>query len=551
MARACGISPITATILRARGYDTQAAILAFLTPEPARLHDPNLLPDIAPAVDRLQTAIADKEPMMVFGDYDVDGITSTAMTMRLLRSLGANAEACIPERADGYGLSVAAVEAAHARGIKLILTVDNGIAAVEAVRRAGELGIDVIITDHHEPGPELPAALAVINPKRADSRYPFRELCGCGVAFKVMLALLQSKWPQHVDSFVEKFVDLVAIATIADCVPLVDENRILAYAGLQRLARTKKPGLQALMRSASIAPDKPLGGRHVSFRLAPRLNAVGRMAFAKQGLQLLLSTDLIECDALALEIEGHNRARQDLTTRMTEEAHRKVSEEVDLECDPMIVLAKEDWPHGLVGLVASRLVDAYARPVMILSIHNGTARGSGRSVGGFDLGQVLDATRDLLISGGGHQAACGLTLETANIEEFRERALDCASEFLDPDDLVPITLADCEVAGGDITAQLVSDLEKLEPCGQANGEPLLLLRNARIADVRQMGQSNEHVKWKLQVDGAQLEAVWWRPGDKARGLSAGSTVDLCFAPELNHWNGNVRVQLVVKEAWGV
>lgn len=548
LAAALGIAPITATVLRARGYSSQSSVQQFLDPALTGLHDPTTLPDIAPAIARLQRAIVGNEPFLIFGDYDVDGITSTAMLTRTLRALGAHVEARIPERADGYGLSIAAVEAAAARGQKLILTADNGIRALEAAQRARELGIDLIITDHHEPGPELPDALAVINPKRADSTYPFHELCGCGVAFKVMLGLLLAHWPKAAASFTQKFADLVALATIADCVPLVDENRILAYAGLQRLGQSKKPGLQALLRSAGITADeRGLCGRHISFRLAPRLNAAGRMASAAQGLQLLLSTDAAECETLAFEIETHNRARQQSTEEMTLEAMLKVRDEVDLDCDPMIVLAHEGWSHGLVGLVASRLVESYGRPTILLAIHNGTARGSGRSIQGFDLGCVLDAARDLLLSGGGHQAACGLSLETHRIEEFRERVLDCASDRLDPEDLVPTLEADCEVRATDITAQLVRDLEKLEPCGQANGEPLFMLCGARIQDGRQMGQNNEHVKWKLQAENQQLEAVWWRPGQRAKEFGQGSTVDLCFAPELNHWNGNTRIQLVVKE----
>lgn len=550
VAKECEISPVTAAILRARGYATASEVRAFLEPDRSGLQDPFDLPDIKPAIARLYRAIQDKEPFLVFGDYDVDGITSTAMLVRSLERLGAQVTPRIPERRDGYDLSMQAVEDAHTRGIGLILTADCGIRAFGAVERARELGIDVIITDHHEPdGHNLPNALAVINPKRDDSVYGFRELCGCGVAFKLMQALLEEHWPKYSAGFAAKYIEFVALATIADCMPLEGENRILAREGLYRLATTKKVGLQALMQIARIQPSgDSLTGKHVSFGLAPRLNSAGRFDFAIKGLQLLMSSDESTCSRLAGELEEFNRERQNVTNKMLREATELLHREVDLTSDCAIILAGHNWSRGMVGLVASRMVERYARPAIVLGIHEGLVRGSGRSTANFDMGCVLDATRHLLHGGGGHKGACGVHFDQMNFDEFRDIALKCANERLSIADLMPTVQADCAVDGGDLSPMLVRDLEKLEPCGKGNAEPVLVLENAQIVDGKSMGEGGVHLKWKIKAGDRQFEAVWWRPGEKAMGFGIGKRIDLCFVPELNFWNGNTTLQLNIKEA---
>jgi single-stranded-DNA-specific exonuclease len=550
LARACGLTPVTTAILRVRGYTSVEAINAFLDPDTSGLHDPFGLPDINVAIARLHQAITDKEPFLVFGDYDVDGVTSTAMLVRSLERLGATVHAQIPERRDGYDLSLQAVEAAHERGVRLILTADCGIRAFAAVERARELGIDVIVTDHHEPdGDNLPAALAVVNPKRGDSQYGFRELCGCGVAFKVMQALLEQHWPKYLDGFTDKYVEFVALATIADCMPLEDENRILAREGLRRLATTRKVGLQALMQSARVQlTSDSLTGRHVSFGLAPRINSAGRFDSALKALQLLMSAEQSTCERLAGELEEHNRERQGIVLKMMREATELLQQSVDLNRDCAIVVAGQNWSRGMVGLVASRLVEKYSRPTVVLSLKDGLARGSGRSIEGFDMGCILDSTRHLLRSGGGHAGACGVHFDEQHLDEFRSKALSCAGERLQIGELLPTVEADCWVTGEDLTPQLVRDLEKLEPCGKGNSEALLALRDVQIADGRSIGQDGVHLKWRIKAGNRQFDAVWWRPGDKAMGFGIGKRVDLCFVPELNTWNGNTTLQLNIKEA---
>lgn len=556
LAAECNVSPALITILRGREYSTPKEIECFLHPDESCLHDPFTLPDIEPALTRLHRAITQKEKILVFGDYDVDGITSAALLVRALKALKADVECVIPERHEGYGLSTLAVEDAAARGVKLIFSADCGISAVEPARRARELGVDLIISDHHEPAKTesgkdiIPDAIAVINPKREDSNYGFRELSGCGVAFKILMALLQRHWPQHAASFHDKFVELVGLAAVADCVPLQDENRFLAREGLRALATTNKSGLKSLIQSSGLKiKNGMLTGRNVGFMLAPRLNAAGRVDSARKGLELLLSTDGAECEALAEELEGLNKLRQEMTSRVMHEAFARVYENSDLQKEAIIVVAGGGWPHGIIGLVASRLVEKFARPAIVLGIEeNGIAKGSGRSVEKFDLTQIIESTRDLTTSGGGHAMACGLALPSENIEAFRQRAIEAANAQLKVADLARVVKADCEVEGDDITPQLVRDLELFEPCGIGNPSASLLLKNVVLVSGKAIGKESQHLKWSLRAGGRSYEAVWWSPGEAANGFVPGCKVDICFVPEFNEWNGNVTVQFLLKAA---
>lgn len=556
IAAQCNVSPVIAAILRTRGLHSPAEIEEFLRPDARSLRDPFGLPDMEAAVDRLQLAIEGRQPILIFGDYDVDGVTSTALLVRTLKALKANVEWAIPEREDGYGLSVQAVETAAEQGIELIISADCGITSFEPAARARELGIDLIITDHHEPAREdgrelLPGAVAVVNPKRADSRYGFRELSGCGVAFKLLQALLLKYAPQHSESFQNRYIDLVGLSTVADCVPLLDENRYLTQLGLRALATSKKLGVQALIEASGLKiQNGTLSGRNVGFVLAPRLNAAGRVASPERALQLLLSSDAHECKELAQELEELNRERQEWTTRVIHEAITRVYKTVDLENERILVIAGTDWPHGIIGLAASRLVERFCRPAIILSVgsEDGTAKGSGRSYADFDLTKLLEHTKHLLEGGGGHQAACGLSLKAENIEAFQAAASELASQLLTPEQLAPVVAPDCEVFGEELTPQLVDDLALLEPCGIENPEATLLVRNAEIIDGKAIGKESVHLKWHLQVGGRKIEALWWSPGERADGFAVGQTVDLCVVPELNIWNNIEKVQLIIKAA---
>ncbi len=542
------ISPVASAVMRARGIENVNQMQRFLDIEEAR-NDPFDLPDIEAAIERLHRAIESREPILIFGDYDVDGVTSTAMMQRSLALLGANVEAIVPEREDGYGLSVRAVEAAHARGFGLILTVDNGVTAFAALERAQKLGIEVIVTDHHEPAETLPPALAIVNPKRSDSQYPFRELCGCAVAYKVMLAYLERYQPRHAAGFAERYSDFVALATIADCMPLYGENRLLAHEGLRQLAATKKAGLRALMESAGVRIENAtLNGTQVGFFMAPRLNAAGRFNRATLSLQLLLAKDAASGQELAAQLEAHNRRRQEITTDMHRQAADLMFQSSDLDRDCAVVVAGENWPLGMVGLLASRLVEKHGRPAIVLGVDGEMARGSGRSIDGFDLGHILKATRDIIQGGGGHAGACGVHLSTDRVEEFRARVLECTGSHLTQDDFLGRVEPDCVVESDDLTPLLASDLAMLEPCGKGNPEALLAVTNARIQDGRNIGKTGTHLKWQVQIGARVFDALWWSPGDRANGFGIGKPIDLCFSPQLNHFNGQTKLQLIIKAA---
>ena len=540
-----GINPICAAILRARGHKTAEAIEEFFAPHPGLLRDCADLPDIEVAIDRLWRAITDREPILIFGDYDVDGITSTALLVRSLQKLGAQVSYRLPERDEGYGLTVEVIDDAAKQKIALVLTADCGITAVAAARRAREVGIDLIITDHHEPDAELPDAVAVVNPKRADSRYEFTGLSGCGVAYKVMSALLKRYQPAAFSSFSERYLDLVALSTIADCVPLHDENRYLVARGLHNLYGTRKKGLRALIESAAIRDKGFYVGGDVAFRLAPRLNAAGRLDSPTLALRLLLSNDEAECASLAAQIEALNGQRRTDTEVALLEAQELVEREANLGDDRLLIAAGRGWRRGVVGLIAAKLVDCYHRPAFALNVENGHAHGSGRSHAEFDLHALLDSTRDLIVSGGGHAGACGLTVETAKLPLFREQALDYAAQKLEMKDLVPRQTADCEAPGRDVTLELAQELMKLEPCGSGNHSPVLLLRGARLQTMWPLKE--EHSKGRLMTDGQSIEWIWWRSADRREAFEKGDSVDCIFVPEVNEYRGQTSLQLVIKD----
>lgn len=557
LASSLHISPVCAAILRSRGMHTLEAVEAYFAPHPGLLRDPNALPDIEKAVARLARALKGGEQILVFGDYDVDGITSTALVVRTLKALGGRVSYRLPERHEGYGLSLQAIEDAKAQGFSLLFTADCGITAIEEVRRARELGLDVVISDHHECSSELPDALAIVNPKRPDSAYGFTGLSGCGVAFKVMQALLAETNPRALASFEEKFVDLVALSTIADCVPLCDENRYLAYVGLKRLYETRRKGLLALINNASLphllaAPSRDgrkqrarWSGRDVSFGLAPRLNAAGRLASPTLALRLLLSDDAQECADLAAEIEELNQVRKGRTESAMLEASESVEREFDADKDKLVVASGTGWHRGVVGLVASKLVEKYGRPAFALGVEQEHAHGSGRTCADFDLHALVEATRPLLTSGGGHAAACGLSLESRNIPQFKRAALEFAGDKLSSDDLIPRLVADCEVEARDLDLKLALQLAQMEPCGTKNEAPVLLLYGARLAAIRSM--NGGHSRGKLALDGREFDWVWWRSQERLGEFRHDELVDCLFVPEVNEWQGRTSLQLAIKD----
>jgi single-stranded-DNA-specific exonuclease len=530
LAEALGISWITASVLVRRGYGDPEAARAFLAAEPPR-HDPDLLGDTAAACERLRAAIAAGERICVHGDYDVDGICATALAVICLRELGANVDWHLPSRFDeGYGLSGHTLARLSRDGVDLVLTVDCGITAVAEVEEAGALGLDVIVTDHHRPGETLPDCPIVAT---RPSRYPFPELCGTGVAYKLLGAL---------GADVDRHLDLVALATIADVVPLLDENRALASAGLRSLARTQKPGLQALMRAARVDAAAVDTGA-VGFRLAPRINAAGRLGHPGAALELLLTDDRDEAFRLASRLEELNRERQMVEDRILRAAVAKVEESSENERSRRAyVLAGEDWHEGVIGIVASRLVERFNRPVVLIAGGDELWKGSGRSVPAFDLHAGLGACSAHLVRFGGHRAAAGLSIRPENVEEFSRAFAAYAEEHLVDEDLRPVTHVDGVLPPKTMpTLELCEELAKLAPFGLGNPEVTLLAESCELRDVSAVGDG-KHLRFRVRQGGA----IAFGLGAQLDRFRTGQRFDVAFRLQANHWNGTVAPQLVVR-----
>lgn len=538
LSRELGILPVTAQVLYNRGLCTPDQARTFLTAGRDQILDPFLLKDMDRAVGLIRRQIADDRPIMVYGDYDVDGVTGTTILVLALRALGARVEYYIPDRfSEGYGLNPAALAEIRDRGIDFILSVDTGVSAVAEAKAARELGITLVVSDHHEPGAELPDVPALINPKRRDCTYPFKGLSGVGVAFKLALALeAPNVW---------ELLDIVALGTIADMVPLLGENRAMVREGLEALGRTRRPGLRALMGVAAIR--EPVTATHIAFALAPRINALGRMGSAMTGVELMITDDPDRARTLALHLDSENRSRQEVEAAILEEALQQAERQDPAERSHVLVLAGEGWHHGVVGICASRVLEAYHRPAILLSIDGDEVRGSARSIPAFHLHRALTQVADLFIKFGGHAAAAGMTLKRReDIPVLRERLNRIAAAWLQPEDLVPELRVDARVRLGEVSEKLLAELQSLQPHGIGNPQPILAVTGTAVLESRTMGREQQHLK--LLVGGSSLlpmEAVGWNMAP-ARP-SAGAEVRLAFWPEWDTYNGRNRLRLTVKD----
>ncbi len=533
LAEALEISWVTASVLVRRGYGDPEAARAFLAAEPPR-HDPALLGDTAAACERIRAAIAAGERICVHGDYDVDGICATALAVTCLRELGANVDWHLPSRFDeGYGVSGQTLARLAADGVDLVLTVDCGITAHVEVEEAKRLGLDVIVTDHHRPAETLPDCPIVAT---RPSAYPFPELCGTGVVYKLLGAL---------GADVDRHLDLVALATIADVVPLLDENRALASAGLRALARTQKPGLQALMRAARVDPAIVDTGA-VGFRLAPRINAAGRLGHPGAALELLLTADREEASRLAARLEELNRERQQVEERILREAVAKVEDwPEEQQRRRAYVLAGADWHEGVIGIVASRLVERFNRPVVMIAGGEDAWKGSGRSVAAFDLHAGLAACAEHLERFGGHRAAAGLSIRPENVEAFARAFAAHAEEHLVDEDLRPVTHVDAVIPARTVpTLDLCDELAKLAPFGLGNPEVTLLAESCELRDVATVGDG-KHLRFRVRAGGA----IAFGLGAQADRFRVERRFDVAFRLQANHWNGTVAPQLVVRRVF--
>jgi single-stranded-DNA-specific exonuclease len=548
LAAALNVAPAVARLLCQRGLGDPELAARFLNPSLDHLHDPMLLADMGLAVERLMAAIARKERIAIHGDYDVDGITSTVILRRALEMLGADVVHFIPERMkDGYGLQPAAIERLHADGVALVVSVDCGIRGADAGRRARELGVDLIITDHHEPDAELPPALAVINPKRHDCSYPDKHLAGVGVALKLVQALCLRAGRE---SWLPGFVKVAAIGTLADVVPLVGENRVIAKIGLDLLTRgPHKVGLRALIDVSGLA-GKTIDSYHIAFLLAPRVNAAGRMSTPDIATRLLLASDEAlseEVRALALQLDGENVRRQEEEAEILAAAKKIVQTDPEIGAPSVIVVAGDGWHRGVIGIVASKLVDAFHRPAIVLSVEDGIAHGSCRSIPQFDMLGALERCGHLFIRFGGHRQAAGLTLEASRIKALRAAVNGVADETIGPDDLMPRLRIDADLSFRAITGDVASGVAALAPFGAGNPRPVFAARRVEIVDGPRM-LKERHLKMALKQDGRIFRAVAWRAAERHDYLAAHkAAVDVAFSLEQNQYNGETYVELTLAD----
>jgi single-stranded-DNA-specific exonuclease len=531
-------------LLVRRGFADPVAARDFLRPRMEMIASPHQLADASRAADRVAQAIRQHETIFVHGDYDVDGMSSTAILTRVLRTLGARVVPWVPHRmTDGYDLGARGVAEAQRAGARLVITCDCGTSAHDAVRTLMLSGIDVIVTDHHLPGQGLPPAFAVVNPQRPDCPSPDKDLAGAGVAYKVALAVCEAM--QASPRIAHEQLDLVALATIADVAQLRGENRVLVRYGLKLLQAQSHPGLSALMRAAAIDPATLTAGR-VGYALAPRLNAVGRVADAKRGVELLLTEDTDTANALARELEELNRARRALDEQVLSDALRQV-DACDLQQSFGFVLAQQGWHPGVIGVVASRVVEQTGRPTILVALEDGIGKGSGRSTGKFDLHAALTACSPHLQRYGGHRVAAGLTVTEENLPSFRDAFAEIARTQLTPDDLVSTVRIDWTVEPSEITDDLERLLRHFEPCGVGNPSPVLAMQRAQLSGPpRRIGVDG--VKFEVELPTCSVGAVAWGDATRDAALDVGAPIDLAFRLERNEYRGRSSLQLKVQSA---
>lgn len=551
MAAALAVPPVIARLLVQRGCDDLERAHSFLHPQIAQLHDPFLLTDMRPAVRRILAAIAQGESIAIHGDYDVDGVTSTAILRRAIELLGGTVTHFVPHRhRDGYGLQPATIERLHAGGARLIVSVDCGIRAADAARRAKDLGVDLIVTDHHEPEASLPPALAVINPKRPDCSYPDKVLAGVGVALKVVQALLRESG--RGDSLLPGFLKIAAIGTLADVVPLTGENRVIAHHGLRALSRgPHAAGIEMLLAESGLT-GKTLDSFHVSFILAPRLNAAGRMGSADAALDLLLIKGRDEesrgrAQSLARQLVEENTRRQTEEAAIVAEARRLVDGDPEIGGHNLLVVAGDGWHRGVIGIAASKLVDTYNKPSLVLSIADGVAHGSGRSIANFDLLEALEAIHDVFLKFGGHRQAAGVTLDASRVPELRRRLTAWANERLEPADLIPRLRIDAPLGLSEISGEVVEGLQRLGPFGAANPKPVFRASPVDLVTAPKRIKER-HLSLLLKQGGRSFRAMAWRAIDRESYLSTHRAgLELAYSLDQGEYQGEKTMELTVAD----
>jgi single-stranded-DNA-specific exonuclease len=555
LARELNVPAVLAQLLLNRGITEPTAARGFLEASLKGLHDPALLPGASDAADRIARAIAEKRRIVIYGDYDVDGVTGSAILIECLRLAGADPKFYVPHRLEeGYGLNSAAIKTLREdEKADMVVTVDCGIASLDHARVARELGLELIVTDHHEFASELPCADCIVHPRLPGGSYPFTGLSGAGVAFKVAWAVAQrlsgaTRVSPAFREFLLQAVSLAALGTVADVVPLYDENRVLVRHGLVSLKERPSVGLRELLASAQLTDSTKLSAEDIAFNLAPRINAAGRLGQARLAVELLTTRNETRARELARYLAGQNEQRQTLERRIYREAKELVETDLDLNRDHAIVFGRSDWHAGVIGIVAGRLVERFWRPAILVSLGDEIGQGSGRTIPGFNLHEALHACRDTLESYGGHAAAAGLKIRPENLARFREAFGAYAAERIVPEDLVEQLRIDAEVPLGDITPRLVSSIENLAPFGTGNRRPLLMAASVELSGpAKCIGGGERHLSFRIRQDGPAVRAIGFGMAERLGELKPGERFDVAFCPHLNTYQGFTRVDLHVKD----
>ncbi|MFC1643557.1 single-stranded-DNA-specific exonuclease RecJ [Chlamydiota bacterium] len=549
LANALSIHPVIAQLLVNRGITTVDEARTFIDPKLKNLNDPFLFNDMEKCVSRVLEAHKRKEKVAFYGDYDVDGITSSALLSLLFTEIGIENECYIPHRiSEGYGLSKEGIDYCSESGAKLIITVDCGIHAFEEIKYAKELGLNVIVTDHHEPSEDVPECLGIINPKIKNSGYPFRDLAGVGVAFKLAHGLIKKareydcEWAFNID--LKKYLDFVALGTIADIVPLKGENRVLAKNGFIQICKSNRPGIKSLKNKTGIGDT--ITSFDIAFRIAPRINATGRIGDAKDSLLILKTDDYSKADFLANNLDSNNKERQKIEEKVYKEALAEVDEKINLEEDKVIVIEKDNWPVGVVGIVSSKITKLFYRPSFVISMDEDGCKGSGRSIDGFDLSRALEDCADILDGFGGHKCAAGITLKKENVDEFRLRINQIASKELKQEDLVKKNTVDAMLSLADINEEIVSQLELLQPFGQDNPSPVFISKKM-VCDSNPIILKEKHVKFYIKGPKGSIEAIYFNIGERINDIEKGMMINLVYQLSFNHFNGRTSIQLNIKD----
>ncbi|NLM05017.1 MAG: single-stranded-DNA-specific exonuclease RecJ, partial [Clostridiales bacterium] len=544
LANNLGITKTTAKLLLNRDINNIEEAKTFLNPSLDKLYDPFLLKDMDKAVLRIEEAIKNKESIWIYGDYDVDGVSSVSILLKYFENANYKANFYIPNRIEeGYGINKDAIGRMYEEGANLIITVDCGITSVEEIDYAKKLGIDVIITDHHQCQETLPNAYAIINPKQEDCKYPCDILCGCGIAFKLIQALTPK---ESFSKDVYNYLDIVAIATVADVVPLIDENRIIVSNALNYINNTKNIGLKSLLEITKLN-DKKINTGHIGFVIAPRINAAGRIGSADLGVKLLTTDDIDEARELASLLEKENQDRQEIENKILKEALEIIEQNPKYKKDKVLVLYGENWHQGVIGIVASRILELYHKPVIIFTKQENIAKGSARSIPSFDIFESLNLCKEIFISFGGHKQAAGLSLKIEDIEILREKINNIADEILTDEDLIPKIYCDGYLALEDINNKLLDELNTLEPFGLGNPNPRFINLDLKAKDVKSVGVDNKHLKMCVENHIMTFDSIGFNLGQYSSSMNNANRIAALFTPEYNEFNGHTKIQLNLKD----